>query len=58
MNARTQGSGSTYPNGDEPTPTPAVTVESIEELRTAERSRRASALAELADLQNKLGLTE
>jgi hypothetical protein len=54
MDARTQGSGSTYPNGDEPTPTPAVTVESIEELRTAERSP----LAELADLQNELGLTE
>lgn len=35
-----------------------ILVASIEEFRAAERSRRASALAELADLQNELGLTE
>jgi hypothetical protein len=34
---------------------PALTREAF---RAAERSRRASALAELADLQNELGLTE
>jgi hypothetical protein len=33
-------------------------MESIEEFRTTERSRRASALVELAKLQNELGLTE
>lgn len=35
-----------------------IPVVSIEAFRAAERSRRASALAELADLQNELGLTE
>lgn len=35
-----------------------ILVASIDEFRAAERSRRASALAELADLQNELGLTE
>jgi hypothetical protein len=33
-------------------------VESIEEFRAGERSRRALALVELAELQNELGLTE
>lgn len=35
-----------------------IPVASIEAFRAAERSRRASALAELADLQNELGLIE
>lgn len=35
-----------------------IPVAAIEEFRAVERSRRASALAELADLQNELGLTE
>ncbi|PUB31821.1 excisionase family DNA binding protein [Promicromonospora sp. AC04] len=35
-----------------------IPVVSIQAFRAAERSRRAPALAELADLQNELGLTE
>lgn len=35
-----------------------IPVSSIEAFRAAERARRATALAELADLQNELGLTE
>ncbi|WP_369371814.1 helix-turn-helix domain-containing protein [Promicromonospora sp. Populi] len=35
-----------------------ILVASVEAFRAAERSRRGPALAELADLQNELGLTE
>jgi hypothetical protein len=58
MDARTRDSGSTSPNGDEALPASSVPVESIEEFSTDDRSRRAAALVELAELQNELGLTE
>jgi hypothetical protein len=58
MDSLTQDSGSTSPNGDEVTPSPTAIVASIEVLGTAEQSRRALALVELAELQNELGLTE
>ncbi|MFE7506523.1 helix-turn-helix domain-containing protein [Promicromonospora sp. NPDC057488] len=35
-----------------------IPIASVEAFRAVEHSRRASALAELADLQNELGLTE
>ncbi|MEV0894181.1 helix-turn-helix domain-containing protein [Promicromonospora sp. MEB111] len=35
-----------------------ISIASIDAFRAAERTRRGPALAELADLQNELGLTE
>jgi hypothetical protein len=58
MDAPTPSSGSFSPNGNEATPVLAATEEPIERVRTAEQSRRAAALAELAERQNELGLTE